>query len=492
MYRTVALAATGFLLAPSFATASDVEAQLNDMEARMSKMEDQLQATTDQLADAQQTVEQQQAVIEESAVAEDRSGALSSLSSFLEATDFDAWAAGSYAYRIRSTDNTDQFPRGKSPQIFGYTNANTFTLDQLWFAIDKAPTEESRGGFHTDIAYGSSTNNIPGTPLFTAYVSWLAPLGNGLQLDGGAMGTLIGAEVVATTDNFNLSRGLVWGLQPVNVVGVNASYEIIDGLSVSARMLNDPLDNSISDLDRSKSFEGNISYSADKFAVIVGGAYGRTSTFSAAGTGILDLQCALANPGAPGACAFSVAFIDGGFAGSLPTTLGLLNAILSADPLDNLSVYADFVWRVNDVQVAYDNTFANPTAPNSILEAKVQDIGISLATRLQVIENTGLALRGEWVQTKIKDYKNFNVAAGTFNLPAPGTIKQWSLTGTVDQALTDHLKATLEYRYDGSDNGLPTLPGNNGGFLLGSNRLDPSFATQTQNHTFIVQMLYQF
>ena len=99
--KIVALSAACMLLVPSLATATDVdvEAELRQMQARMDEMDERLAATDDQLASANATVRAQQEVIESSGI-EERS-ALSSLSAFLEKTDFSGWVAVSYNYNFR-------------------------------------------------------------------------------------------------------------------------------------------------------------------------------------------------------------------------------------------------------------------------------------------------------------------------------------------------------------------------------------------------------
>lgn len=476
-YRNIAMAAAGMLLMPQLATATDVEAELQQMQERMARMEEQLEATNEQLDSAQETALQQQAVLEDAGIDEER-GVVSGLSSFLEATDFNAWVATSYTYKAQAIDKNPQptaagnvissSPVGKVPQFGpGYTNANTFSLDQLWFEIDKSPTEESRGGMHADLAYGAATNNVPGFgPIYTAYASWLAPLGNGLLFDGGVMGTLIGAEVIQTNANFNITRGLVWGLQPINVTGASASYELFDGFSVTARIVNENLSATISDPNPDKSFEGQIAYATDKFGVYLNGGYGRSAIFA----NVFD-PVFLATPT------------------GVRNTVGLADLVLTADPLDNLSVWLDVLWR----NQRFNENFVTSGGGGLNLDATLDDVGVAVAARIGILENTGFALRGEWVGSKLHNVTLINTTATPPSLvPASyARIDAWSVTATVDQGLTDNLEFNAEFRYDGSSpgiTGITGLPGLGDGFLLNSNGLPRSAAT----YGFVLQLLYEF
>ncbi len=434
IHRTAVIMAVGMLLVPQLAAASEIEEKLRVMEERMAQMEDRLEAATDQLSEADATVRSQQDVIESAGLTEER-GSANALSSFIEKTDINAWAAVSYNYNSNGSNNA-AMGAGQNGFV-GHGSPNTFQLDQVWIEIDKAPTEESRGGFHVDFSAGQATDNVNPTlatgdeamtvGLYSAYVSYLAPLGKDVQIDAGQLPTLLGAEVTQTNANFNITRGRVWGIQPTTGLGAVASSEIIDGLSIAVGALNSPISNeraanvnagSIGGVDsrKGKALTSQVAYRTDNYSAAVGVNYGTDGPTGAAGA------AALANK----------------------TTL--VDVLLTARPTDNL-----------DTWINYDYKKMNNTGPN------VNQHGIALAARLAVLDSTGVAVRGEYLITKTT---------------GAAKAKALTLTGTLDHALTDNLSAKAEIRWDRT--------GPNA--LLNKNLL----VTQESQVVGLVQLLYQF
>lgn len=183
------------------------------------------------------------------------------LSSMLENTSIDGWVAASYNYNFEGFDGdqTDNQP------LSGYENTNSFQLDQAWISIDNAATEDSRGGVHLDYQWGTIGGDLDGN-LFSAYVSYLAPVGDGVNLDLGLLPTMIGAEVPQTNANFNITRGLVWEIQPVTHLGAVFSTDVM-GFGVALGILNDTNSTgSLSDNDNEKALTAQISYGADDWS----------------------------------------------------------------------------------------------------------------------------------------------------------------------------------------------------------------------------------
>ncbi len=123
---------------------------------------------------------------------------------------------------------------------------NQFTpaMAQIW--LNKAPSQDSRVGFKTKLNLGSTTPVIsfaePDNPLQyvqEAYVSYLAPAGNGLQIDVGKWVTQHGAEVIEAMDNWNYSRSILFGWAiPFYHSGVRASYDFNEKVRVGASVSN--------------------------------------------------------------------------------------------------------------------------------------------------------------------------------------------------------------------------------------------------------------
>ncbi len=128
------------------------------------------------------------------------------------------------------------------------TRHNQFGLSmaQLWLA--KAPTAASRAGFKVKLSVGPATTIVqslePGSSkvlehIEEGFISYLAPLGKGLQFDVGKFVTQHGAEVIEAKDNWNYSRSLLFALAiPYYHSGVRASYAPSDKVTLVATVVN--------------------------------------------------------------------------------------------------------------------------------------------------------------------------------------------------------------------------------------------------------------
>jgi len=128
------------------------------------------------------------------------------------------------------------------------TKHNQLSLNMIEVALEQKPSSDSRLGFRTDLNFGPATDMVHafepgGADVFKAfeqaYVSGLAPLGKGLQIDFGKFVTQHGAEVIEAKDNWNYSRSLLFALAiPYYHVGVRATYPLSDKLSVAGYFVN--------------------------------------------------------------------------------------------------------------------------------------------------------------------------------------------------------------------------------------------------------------
>ena len=128
------------------------------------------------------------------------------------------------------------------------TRHNQFrvSMAQVWIA--KAPAPESRAGFKVKLSVGPATTIVqslePGSPavlqnIEEGFVSYLAPLGRGLQFDVGKFVTPHGAEVIEAKDNWNYSRSLLFALAiPYYHSGVRATYSPHAKVTVMGTIVN--------------------------------------------------------------------------------------------------------------------------------------------------------------------------------------------------------------------------------------------------------------
>ena len=428
---TVVTAVASMVLVASMASADQVQEQFRLMEQRMAEMEDRLEATSDDLRTARATVDEQQSLLTDAGLVDaSDQGLRSAVGSFFESVDVSGVAAASYNHRLIKSDD----PNGGNA-LFKNPNANTFQVDQIWLTLDKAPTEESRGGFHVEFATGASsqpqgsTNNNDSTPyLYSGYVSYLAPVGNGLQVDLGRLGTVLGAEVVQTNGNFNITQGAVFSLQPVTYNGVSFATSLTDEISVTAGVVNDVYSDTGVSGDNNKAYFGQVSYGGDAFGLNVGGIIGDSDA--------------------------SVC-VQGAFPGQNDCQVSIVDVVLTADPTDNLSVWANFDWV---------NVNGSDNGPDG------NAFGIAGAGRLGITDTMGIASRIEYINTS----SNLTGFADDSEL--------LTVTGTLDKTLAEGLVTRVELRYD------TFLDDNGTGFTLNGD----AAGTNDDQLVALWQMYYEF
>jgi hypothetical protein len=426
------------------AAADAVQDQLQLMEQRMAEMEDRLQATSDELQTAKATVNEQRSVLSTNGLIEDE-GLRSGVGSFFDMVDVSGVAAASYNHRlIKDKDTLGGNPSGLGGGgvLFKNPNTNTFQVDQIWLTLDKAPTEESRAGFHAEFATGvssasqGSTNGNDGQPyLYSGYVSYLAPVGNGLQVDLGRLPTVLGAEVVQTNGNFNITQGAVFGLQPVTYNGVSLGGQLTDSIGVVAGVVNDVYSDTSVSADNDKAYFGQISFAGDSFGLNVGGIIGDAD----AG------ECGIVAPTVGNR--------------SNECRVSVVDVVLSADPTDNLSLWFNYDWK----HVGGSNSAGHGDTH-----------GISGAGRLGITDDMGIAARIEYLVEE-DTVSNNGVAGADDN-------ELLTVTGTVDRTLAEGLVGRVELRYD------HVIEGNGGGFATNGDGV----GTHNDALVALVQMYYEF
>lgn len=148
-------------------------------------------------------------------------------------------------------------------------NAVRFAMAQLWVA--KTPAADSRIGFNVKLNAGHAADMIHGVEPSTlaafdntgaaalqqAYISYLAPVGTGLQIDAGKFVTQHGAEVIEARDNWNYSRSLLFALAiPYYHAGVRATYTVNDKVSFMGNVVNGW--NNLEDNNGAKTFGAQV------------------------------------------------------------------------------------------------------------------------------------------------------------------------------------------------------------------------------------------
>ncbi|MDH3257506.1 MAG: porin [Nitrospinota bacterium] len=208
---------------------------------------------------------------------------------FFEDMEIHGFVASSYSYNFNkplTQTNCGVAPLTGCARIFDQDD-NSFKLDNTELVFLKETPDVGDIGFRFDLTFGfslpegaqrlrsSATSTANGlSPIATAdddfdlqqgYVSWNAPIGNGLQLDLGKFVTHVGAEVFDGYDgwNMNFSRTFVfgWGI-PFNHTGLRATYDFTDKLTVMAMLANNWGEAGVSDNNTDKVLGTQIAYSA--------------------------------------------------------------------------------------------------------------------------------------------------------------------------------------------------------------------------------------
>ena len=125
-------------------------------------------------------------------------------------------------------------------------NQFAFSMAQVWIA--KPASADSRTGFRVKFNFGPASTLVnsfePGTNEFIqnieeGYLSYLAPLGKGVQVDVGKFVTQHGAEVIEAKDNWNYSRSLLFALAiPYYHSGVRVSYALNGKTTIMGAIVN--------------------------------------------------------------------------------------------------------------------------------------------------------------------------------------------------------------------------------------------------------------
>ncbi len=124
---------------------------------------------------------------------------------------------------------------------------NQFSLSYLEFAFEQKPTDTRRLGFRADVGFGPTATWVGSADpdegrlkyLQQGYVSYLAPIGRGIQVDAGKFVTPAGAELIESSPNWNYSRSLLFAWAgPYYHVGLRAAVPVHDTVTVTGFLLN--------------------------------------------------------------------------------------------------------------------------------------------------------------------------------------------------------------------------------------------------------------
>lgn len=463
-------AAMMFAVTPAIAS-DDVSSELAEMRELVQGLKQKVDAQEEQLEHQGQLLEQAQSVVRKTQDAETQSG----LDPFLDSVTVGGHVAGSWNWNVASPDE-DLSGIGTNGGLPFHSDHNTMQLNQLWLSISKAATEESRAGFGFDILYGNDANalgqgtgfendhdfddgriddvDFDDTNTFSrrfsafdstsdyyiaqAYIEYQCGcFGPEVNYKFGKWQTLTGGEVVQATDNYNITRGLLYSvLQPVDHFGLLATTNL-GPVEFSAGIMNSGSSSlSSPDINDEKSYLASALVGDDRLNVRTTFIYGADPIVG------FDLED----------------WADSDTINSVRS--GLVDVVANFSPMDGLQTWAN-----------YD--FYYVEGSDYYIQA------VALAGRMALTDKLGASARGEYM--RVHSPADNNVSDDFFFSPLLDRFEMYSVTGTLDYALTDHLTGRGEVRYDTFKGKGPAGP-----------FLENDDGTADDQTVFLVELVYDF
>jgi hypothetical protein len=293
--------------------------------------------------------------------------------------------------------NDPQGPRENRLRVFDRP-ANTFSLNLVEIALEKKAAELNSAGFRLDLvagrdvpffrAAGFEAGNFD---IEQAYITYKAPLGEGLTVTFGKFVTLLGAEVIEAPDNFNISRSFLFGFAiPFTHTGLLLNYPVTELADLTVGVVNG-WDN-IDDNNDAKTFIGRVGFNlADNLTAALAGIYGAEQEDR-----------------------------DG-------PKRWVIDLVTTFKPLEQLTLVLNYDYGREDEAVLLDT---------GLSDAEWQ--GVALIVHYALTEKFGVAIRGEF----------FNDQDGA-RTGRPQDI--WETTLTLGYKWVKHFETRLEYRHDQSN-----------------------------------------
>lgn len=221
------------------ATAADPSAKIEELQKEL----DALKAQIDQLKKTQEEKEKPAPA----AAAVTEAPAAPAKKPSLAETLFDSTRISGSVDGYYGLDFEHPASRQAGLRVFdNYTNQFSLNLAEL--VIKRNPDTNTRLGYNLTLGYGNAMHVVnasePGGESFAqnvkeAYVSYLAPIGKGLQIDFGKFVTPAGAEVIESASDWNYSRSILFGYAiPFYHFGLRAAYSFNPKVTLTGYLVN--------------------------------------------------------------------------------------------------------------------------------------------------------------------------------------------------------------------------------------------------------------
>jgi hypothetical protein len=324
---------------------------------------------------------------------------LAGISSVISGATVTGLVDGYYTYNANQPAN-----HNATFQLFD-NQTNTFALNLIELGLVKTPDTTSRLGYNITFGFGNAMNVVnSGDPSFLQYVkesylSYLAPVGKGLQFDFGKFVTPAGAEVIESNANWNYSRSLLfYNAIPYYHFGLRMKYTFNDKYSLTGFVVNG---------------WNNVAQSNTE---------GKTGGLSLAWNPTKKVSFTETWLGGPGAVPIEN-----------NQWRNLLDTVITYTPNAKLSLMANVDYGQTQAFTGYNKS--------------VDWAGIAGYAKYQLDSNYAVATRYEYYN----DPDGYTTGLGTFSssglyLPAGQHIQE--VTATLERKIAQHLTARMEYRHD--------------------------------------------
>lgn len=404
------------------------------------------------------------------------------------------WVNASYSYNLNGGATDSGLNGTPITTPVDIEDSNDFSVNSVRIILEKALPEENTwaAGFRVDMVFGEDQkwgfDNDPGIgdgsgpmSLEFAYVTFRAPVGNGLDFQVGKWMALLGYEYTDRALNDNFSSGLLaWFLEPATHTGILMTYPVNDRLTVNFGIANG-WNNSDSDfLDNNE----NGDDAPSDWAKLVTGSVNLTNPGENAS---LTLGAAYSFEGEGYFGNVSNGTIDGSDTASENAGILALNVNGTWQPVFakgklQLAFNADLVKATDNLH----RTAGDPAFDQDQNAATAW--GIGLYAKYQLTDVLYLASRAEYMHA---DDGTLGFADGlVFDGPSASIDRNevyvsntdlWSYTLTAGLDLCDSMRLRLEYRLDAVSS--------DGGHDGEANLFDNNQSTQ---HSFSIDASYMF
>lgn len=162
-----------------------------------------------------------------------------------DATKDNLWGIELGGYlQVSSTYNlNDPNTNANTARVFDTDDGDVIDFNALQLYLDRLPGDVGEVGFRVDLIVGEDANLIGGNDgvlsnddfnMYQAYISYIAPIGNGLTIDIGRFATWHGYEVIEGPANDQISRSFLFGYPiPFTHTGIRAGYDFSDMVGIS-------------------------------------------------------------------------------------------------------------------------------------------------------------------------------------------------------------------------------------------------------------------